>query len=203
MEKAWENEKYQQQMREEIKKVIYGFVLNHPLKEIEIADEIKNFLKKEAERLSLLRATAQTDQRYNELINPVYPEIPTRVIQQFKNLYQALKSLDENYQDDRAKEIISHIVNSSGNKIRQQIIEVFKRNEGKAFSIPDFQSILQMGRTALKTQLEILWNLGSLEKEIREERVGGYVTEEYGKEVVRGGRIEKVAYYKAINRKGG
>jgi len=203
MNKAWDNESYETQMREEIQNVVYGFVLNHPFREIEISEKIKNFLKNEAERLSLLRATAQTDQRYNELINQVYPEIPTRVVKQFKRLYQVLKSLDDNYPDEKAKKIISHIVNSSGNKIRQQIIEVFKRNEGKAFSIPDLQSILKMGRTALKTQLETLWNLGSLDKEIREERVGGYVNEEYGKEVVRGGRIEKVAYYKAIKRKRG
>ena len=201
MDKAWENENWEKKMRKEIQHTINGFILNHTLKDIEIPMEVKELLKKEANRLSLLRAVAQTDQRYNELINSVSPEVPTRLIKQFKRLYCALKSLDEKYPDERAKEIISHIVNSSGDKIRQQIMEVFKKNEGKEFSIPDLQSELKIGRAALKKQLETLWNLGSLDKQIREERIGGYVTYEYGAEVIKGGRVENIAYYTSIKRK--
>jgi len=50
----------------------------------------------------------------------------------------------------------------------------------------------------LKTELETLWNLGVVTKEIKKENLGGYITEEYGHEVIRGGRWEEVAYYKAV-----
>jgi hypothetical protein len=48
--------------------------------------------------------------------------VPTRSLKIFKRIYVALKSLDEKYPDDKARQIISHIVTSSGDKIRQQLI---------------------------------------------------------------------------------
>jgi hypothetical protein len=199
MKKAWENETHEQQMREEIQSAIYGFLVNHKFKEINVSKDIEEFIYKEATRLSILRATATTDWRFNELTSHVYPEVPTRLVKQFKRLYQALKNLDENYPDERAKQIITHIVDSSGSKIRQQIVSVLKNHTDKEYTIPELQSILKIGRTTLKTELEILWNLGSVTKESREERIGGYVTRNYdGVEEHRGGKIEEVAYYKAI-----
>lgn len=200
MDKAWENENYEQQMRTEIQNAIYGFWMAHKLKEITIPDDIKQFLKKEANRLSLLRATAQTDYKYDELLNPVNPEVPTRAVKIFKRLYTALKSLDNNYPDDRARQIISHIVTSSGDKIRQQIIDIFKTNPDNEYSVPQLQQIMKMGRSKIKSECEILWNMGSLAKEIKEERVGGYVANDYetGHEIIKGGHIQEVSYYHAV-----
>jgi len=198
MKAAWENENYEKQMREEIRNAIYGFWTNHKYQEKEIPPDIEEFLYKEADRLALLRASAMTDWKYNELTNDAYPEVPTRLIKQFKRLFVSLKNLDDNYTDERAKQIITHIVNSSGSKVRQKIIAVFKQDIDKEWTISKLQEVLKIGRSSLKTELEILWNLGSINKEIKKENWGGYVTDDNGHEIIRGGRWEEVAYYKAV-----
>jgi len=201
MRKAWENETYEAEMRKDIQDVIYGFWANHKFKEITIPDEIKDFIFKEAERLSILRATAMTDWKYGELTNFIHPEVPTRLVKQLKRLYQALKSLDNEYSDERAKSIISHVVDSSGNKIRQAILDTFNKNPENEYTIPNLHSILKIGRTALKTELEILWNLGIISKDVRNENVGGYVyKDDYYQEQIRGGKWQDVAYYKLIKK---
>jgi len=199
--KAWENEAFEERMKREIQQSVVGFIVQKKIKDIEISEEMKQFLMKEAQRLTILRASAMTDRRYRELFNPVYPEVPTRVIKQFKRLYITLKSLDDDYQDARAKEIISHIVNSSGNKVRQMIMDILKKST-VPLKIRELQQETRIGRSALKSQLEILWNLDVITKHIIEERIGGYVShDEFNNEFLRGGRIEEVAYYGWQNRK--
>ena len=200
MRMAWQNENYEKQMRGEIQTAIYGFWLHHKLKDIEISKDIEEYLYKESNRLALLRATAQTDYRYDELLNPVNPEVPTRALKIFKRFYVALKSLDDNYPDDKARKIITHIITSSGDKIRQQIIDIFKTDPEKEYSVPQLQQIMKMGRSKIKSECEILWNMNSLTKEIKEEQIGAYLTTDHdtGREILRGGRIQEVAYYKAV-----
>ena len=129
MDKAWENEQYEDEMRTEIQKAVCDFLTYHKVQDITITPEIKVFLKTEATRLSILRASGTVDRIYKELLNPIYPEVPTRLIKQFKRIYICLKSLDDNYPDKKAKQIISHIVDSSGNKVRQIVLKVLKNND--------------------------------------------------------------------------
>jgi len=198
MDAAWKNEDIEQQMKDEISEAVHNFLTYRKIKNIAIPEEIKSFIKQQANRLSILRAGGKTDRRYKELLNPVYPEVPTRVVKQFKRLYIALKSLDDNYPDEKVKEIISHIVNSSGNKVRQLILEFFEKNPDVDYKISEIQHHVKLSRDAVKVQLETLWNLSIIDKEVREERIGGYVhTDSYTQqEEIRGGRIEEVAYYR-------
>ena len=200
MDKAWENEEYEKQMKKELGKVVTEFLVQRPIKKINISPQIKRWLKKEAERLTILRAGGMTDRYDCELMNPVSPEIPTRVIKQFKRLYICLKSLDDNYSDDRCKKIITHVVNSSGNKVRQIILDVLKNAETE-LNLSEIHQRTKIGRRALKSQLEQLWSLDVVKKDIIEERVGAYVvTTKYG-EQLRGGRVMEVAYYSLKKRK--
>ena len=198
MSKSWDNENYEMEMQEELQDVVSGFFNYHRLKDIEISKEIKDFIFKEAERLSILRASGQVEYRYNELISDVHPEIPTRVVKQFKRLYVALKSLDENYPDKTAKAIIKHIVDSSGDRVRQKIMNIFRRNPEDWLSIANLQNKSKLGRTKVKIELETLWNIGWLVKEVREEVIGGWVDDSYGTEKRRGGRWQEVAYYRKV-----
>lgn len=203
MDMAWMNEQCEYEMCQDISNVVQNFLTFKKIMDIEISSEIKEFLKHEANRLAILRASAMVDKTHKELINPVYPEIPTRLIKQFKRIYISLKSLDNNYPDEKAKEIISHIVDSSGNRVRQIIIDFMKHNnfngnlDEKWLKIPEIQQGTRLGRKAIKAQLEMLWNMGLVEKEVREERIGGFVTYDYDlkAEVEKGGRIEEIAYY--------
>jgi len=198
MDAAWKNEDVEQQMKKEISEVVHNFLTYKKIKKIDISDEIKSFLKEQANKLSILRAGGKTDRRYKELLNPVYPEVPTRVVKQFKRLYISLKSLDDSYPDEKAKKIISHVVASSGNKVRQLILQIFEKTPDVDFKISDIQHKVKLSRDAVKVQLETLWNLDIIDKDVREERIGGYPHYDYEAhcEVIRGGRIEEVAYYR-------
>lgn len=196
MDKAIFNEKYEQEMTEEIRKAVNNFILYHKVKDIEPSKEMLDFLKSEANRLTILRATGIIDYNTAECISPIYPEVPTRLIKQFVKLYRCLKSLDDNYPDEKAKEIITHIVNSSGNNVRQMILNILEKSPKHKFKIPEVQQEIGLGRKSVKTQLEVLWNLGVVDKEVREERIGGYVHNYEGFEEIRGGHLEEISYYK-------
>lgn len=198
---AWDNEKTEELMRSEIKDTIQNFLKHAKFKRIDekdIPEDMKKFLCEEARRIAVLRATGMIDQTYRELNNPVVPEIPTRTIKQFKRLYIALKSLDSNYTDDRVKSIIKTIVDSSGNMVRQLVLEVLSGCYDRWYQIKEIQSRTRLGRNSVKSQLEILWNMDVIEKEVRPEQIGGYVyhNENTGIEEHRGGHIEDVSYYR-------
>jgi len=91
--KARDNRKYKNKMRNELKSIFYKFLEQKSFNNnIEIPKDIKEFITQETCKLSVLRAIAQTDPRYYELINMVYPEIPTRASIQFELLYISGKS---------------------------------------------------------------------------------------------------------------
>ncbi len=197
MDKAIQNEKYEEQMQNEIGKAVQDFLTYHKVKDIKISEENINFLKSEAKRCTILRASGMVDKQYKELLNPIDPEVPTRLIKQLIRLWRCLKSLDDDYPDEKAKEIITHIVNSSGDKVRQMVLELLQNNPDDEFKITDVQHHTRLGRKTVKAQLEMLWNLKVIDKETREERIGGYVyTDDLGNEMVRGGRIEKIPFYR-------
>jgi len=201
MDMAWENEKYEEKMATDIRDTVCSFLKTRKITLIDkdIPYETKKFLKQEAKRLRILRASGMTDRKNRELINPVSPEVPTRLIKQFKRIYISLKSLDEKYPDKKTKAIISRIVDSSGNKVRMKILEFLKKDTTKKFKIIDIHKKTRIGRSSLKSQLEMLWNLGVISKDIIEERIGGYpYTDPAGYESIRGGRIEDVAYYQYL-----
>ena len=198
MEGAWKNEKYEEEMIREMQSCVYDFLKFNKIKDIKIPDDIKKFLFKEASRLKILRASANVDRTNKELINPVYPEVPTRLIKQFKRIYISLKSLDENYPDEKVKEIITRIVDSSGDKVRQKIIKFLKNKKNFEFKIVDIHKKLKIGKSSIKRQLEILWNLDIVTKDIREERIGGYsfFDKDDGHVETRGGFMKEILYYR-------
>jgi len=75
------------------------------------------------------------------------------------------------------------------------VIKFLANNSDKEFKISDVQQALKIGRNSVKTQLEQLWNLDVINKDVREERVGAYVVGSGEYEEMRGGHIENVSYY--------
>jgi hypothetical protein len=199
--KAWDNEKYEETMRKELAKTTLEFLGAKVFKRIEdelIPDEMKEYLISEANRLAILRATVLIDQSQRECVSPVVPEEPTRLIKQFKRLYIALKSLDPEYSDDRIKSIIKTIVDSSGHKVRQIVIRVLEGSFNRWLKIKEISTETRIGRNSLKQQLEILWNMGIVDKETRDERIGGYPYYDGENRLIgeRGGIIKEVEYYR-------
>lgn len=198
MDMAWYNEGFEEEMKKDIQLAVSNFIYQKRKKfdvHVDITEEMKCFLKKEAQRLSVLRSSGITDRYSNETINPIRPEIPTRLIKQFKRLYISLKNLDDDYPDEKIKEIISHIVDSSGNPVRSLVMD-YMRYEEDWRCVQDLHIDTRLGRAVVKRELEVLWNIHVVDKEIREEQVGGFVDNSAGFESVRGGRVEKVSYYR-------
>ena len=204
MEKAWQNSGHENEITQETRSIITEFFLYHKIKDIKISDEMKGFLKEQAKRLMTLRASGPVDRAYREMLNPVVPEVPSRLFKQFKKLYIGLKSLDEEYPDEKCRDIIQRIVDSSGNKVRQLVLNFLEKSdtlEQKWYKLSDVQYGVRLSRGSVKQQLETLWNMGEIEKKVVEERIGAYVvtfSDSYGKprEDLRGGHIEEVAYYR-------
>jgi len=196
MDAAWDNEGCEENMKRDLQDIVKRFIAAHNIKDIKIPPEIKTLIKKQADKLAILRASATTDRRHGELINPIYPEVPTRCVKQFKRLYISLKSLDDDYTDEKCMKIIEHIVESSGNPVRRKIVDTLK-GAGIPMNIKEVSQKTGIGRKSLKRQLEILWNLKVVEKTSVEERIGGFFYEDNnGHEKIKGGRIEEVFYYK-------
>ncbi len=201
MEMAWENEDYEEEMRAELRTVVYDFCLYHKPENIKVSKAIREFLNNEANHLSLLRATGDIDWKHGELRGDVTREIPTRLIKQLKRIYIALKSLDPEYPDSKAKRIIRKIITSSGSRNRQRIIKVFKdtKMEDNWLNIANIRQETRLGRMTIKAECEQLWSLGSLKKEVRVERIGSTATSDIdGYEVQKGGLIREVDYYAPI-----
>lgn len=196
MDAAWENENYEAEMAAEIQSIMQLFLEGRTVnKDMKIEPDIKKFIKKEAQRLTILRASQATDYRHGELINRVRPEVPTRLLKQLKRIYICLKSLSDDYPDDKCKEIITRIVNSSGNELRQKIIKYFDKHEGE-YTVEDIRRHLRVGRSAIKNQMEHLWNMEILDMRTETRNIGGWLTEDsMGRESTRGGKVEQIDLY--------
>jgi len=204
MDHAWDNEEYEEKMRKELRTVTSNFCLYHKLQKVKIPNEIKEFLQHEASRLALLRATGDIDWNTGELKGFVIPEIPTRLIKQFKRLWIALMSLDPEYSETTAKRIIIKLVNSSGSKTRQKILDVFKlpNNKNDWVTVPDLQLGTKLGRRVVKAECEQLWNLGSLEKQTVIMHFGGdIVPDRDGQNAWSRGFDREVDQYRAVTQK--
>lgn len=189
MKKALENRSKKKEMKQELKDTLQGFLLDKKFdSNIPIPENILEFIFKKCEKLRLLRASgSSTDWRTGELDSDIEAEVTTRLVQQFSLFYQALKSLDPNYPEERYQQIIERFVKSSSQPVRYKLYEYFKKNP-EWTTIYNLHLKLKNSKIAILSQCESLWNLGSLEKEFREESVGYEGSN----------RWKDVAYYKPL-----
>jgi len=177
MEKAWSNENYEEEMKKALRDVVRKFAKCHDYDEnIKVSEKMKEFIKSEAKRLEYLRATAPID-RSGELLANVVPAKPYRSMKQFKKIYLALKSLDPQFDDERAKEIIRNIVDSTSNPVRTGIMYIHENDiEGK-YTFQDYKKMLKVSRYMVKCQAMTLWNIGYLERVTETKTVAGKLEE--------------------------
>ena len=200
MHQVFNNIGQRETMRKEIQEVIHNFIFSHKYNNnIKIPKDILEFIYNSCQKLTFLRATAPIDWYSGELSNDAETEVPTRLAEQFIVLYKALNSLENDYDPKRYKNIVENIIKSSSQPVRYKLYNIFKEQPDKWFMISDLMKKTKLGRKAIVSQCEILWNLGSLRKEIREELVGatGVYTDEHDVEHPRGGRMKNVWYYKS------
>lgn len=157
-----ENEEVELDMRLELKKITQKFLNSIRYTPIKLSDETKNKLFAYSEYIRLMRATAEFDIQSGDLINMVYPEEPTRIYKQLKRMYIALRSLDPDYPDERAFEIIEHLAESSSHQLRTKVFKVLIKNN--RISTNTVAKKLKIGYKTAYKQLNTLWNLKIVDK---------------------------------------
>lgn len=174
MNYAIKNEKEEELMKEELRKITKAFLKDKRIIQRDLTDEETEDLKNIAEFITIARASAEIDSYTNELRNLVYPEQPTRIVKQLKRMYLALMSLEKDYRKDRAFQILWHLAKSCAFPIRIRVFEFFIRNflltdVTKEYSTSYIANHLKIGKKTAQRELNILWNIDILKKEEREE----------------------------------
>lgn len=162
-DKVWENEEHEEVMRTDLNSSVKGFLKDKKIKNIIISNEVKKELEIYVEVLRHLRASAEVDSFSGELIGVVYPEQPTRVLKQLKRLFIALKSLDDKYPDDLALQIIRHVVKSSCSYNRWLVLAELAKMD-REVSVSKIGQELKLGTKTIYRELNILWNLGLIDR---------------------------------------
>lgn len=166
-DKVWENEGHEDLMRTALKISVSEFLRNRPIKKIDISDEVKKELEAYVEVLRYLRASAEIDSFSGELISLVYPEQPTRALKQLKRLFISLKSLDDDYPDELALQIIGHIVKSSCSFNRWLVLSGLSRYTDR-ISISTLAQDIKLGTKTIYRELNTLWNLGLIDRTLEQ-----------------------------------
>lgn len=156
MEKIFTNRKLKKKMRKELSTISNKFIDQfQELKEIEISPETKHRIKLMGQLITLLRVSAESDPFTGDLVNLVYPERATRIIEQLIELHKCLMNLDPNYDEERAIEIMRHVVLSSIHPIRLSVLEELT-DDDRSHSINEISKKICLGWKIIKRELNIL-----------------------------------------------
>lgn len=173
MDRALGHMEQESTMKKDLQEIIQSFLTNRKFnKDVEITDEIKQWIKDKCKELALFRATASFEMRTGELRGYASREIPTRLVQQFILLYKSLKSIEPDYTDDRFKHIIMNIVKATGDPIRQKIYYFLKDKPNIEYNIKSLHEQLIVGNRTIKRQCEVLTAMGILRRLIKTEYYG-------------------------------
>jgi len=171
MKKCFENEEFEQKIKEELKEKTREFLDRTFIKRDFINPKVINELMEIATYITYMRATAEIDGFSNSLRNDVYPEEPTRIAKQLKRLYLCLTNLDEDYPIERALEILWHIAKSSAFPLRVKIFEYLLR-ESEEVSTSALSEKLHIGKSTVQRQMGVLWNLRLVD--CRKEKINSF-----------------------------
>jgi len=174
MRKCMENEQLEESIRRDLNEVTTKFLFHCKIKRIELSEEILLYLQKMSMYLSFMRASAEFDFN-NHLYSDVSPEEPTRIIKQLKRLYICLKSLDKDYSDEKALEILWEIVNHSSNQNRVNVLKLLLN--GEELSTSQIADILHIGKSSSTRELNVLWNLRLIK--VRREQINSNTDRTY------------------------
>jgi hypothetical protein len=173
LDKAMENDDYEEQMRKEIQETVHSFMKDRTLiPKIKISDDTNIFLNQQVQRLRLLRATAEIDYYSSMVKGEISIETPTRAKKQLKRLIEGLRSLDRDYPKEKIYQIITRMVNSSGNQLRKEIMDQFEKNPAQELNISQISDIVRSNKKLVSIELEFLWKLEWLNRTVIPVKIG-------------------------------
>ena len=160
MEKCFENESMEKEIGLQLKNITTEFIEQKKITREEYPKEVLDEIKNIAIYITYMRATAEFDNYSNELRNLVYPEEPTRIAKQLKRLYICLKSLEEDYSDYKAFEILWHVARSSAFPIRIKIFDYLLKHNGNEYSTSQLSEVMMIGKSTAKRECLVMENMG-------------------------------------------
>ena len=161
------NEMEEENMRTELHNTTCEFLKYKTIKNEMLTEEQIDKITKFVKYLSYMRAIADTDSFSGEIRADVSVEMPTRIVKQFKRIFIALKSLEKNYSDERAFEILKHITLSSCDQNRIKIYHYIKDIKDR-LSTSKISHAVNLGKKTTYKELAILNNLGLICHDIEE-----------------------------------
>ena len=163
MDKVEENADYEIEMRHELRMVTCAFINTHEYDNIKPGAETKKKIRNLVNYVRLMRASAEIDFGTGELRAEVFPEKPTRIYKQFLLLFSALKSLTPGYSDDKVLLLLEHISKSCASQNRVKTL-----NHLIKMKVPqttnNIHTRLKLGYKTIYTELNILWNMGIINR---------------------------------------
>lgn len=165
MQAVWNNSDSKVQRQKELKEAVRAFFLywkNNPVEVDEISEHVKNRLFEYADFVTQLRVTAECDWRTGDLTNFVYPEKPTRILEQLKMLFVCLKRIAPNYSDEDALKRVFEVVKSSIHPVRLKILLTIKET-GK-LSTTQIAHRVGLHYATTNRELQVCKQLGILTK---------------------------------------
>jgi predicted transcriptional regulator len=176
MMKVWENSGSEKEREFELKQAVNEYFAwweqnRTELSQVTISDEIRNRIFKLAFFITQLRATAESDPKTGDLLNFVYPEAPTRILEQLKMMFIHLKQITFNYSDEDAMARLFEITKSSIHPVRLKILKtLYEHPEGLSTTKISRKVDLQFAVT--KRELNICHQLGIVERTEQKEQGG-------------------------------
>jgi len=137
----------------------------------DIPKEVEEKIFHLTDKLSVLRATAAWDRSRGELLSDAHHEIPSRNSQQLQQFYLALKSLDPNYPDQRALDILEHIVASSGDPVTTKVYQCL-HDADMPLTTNAVTKKLKLGYKTVYSRLFLLWNLEVVDMDVNSTQGG-------------------------------
>lgn len=131
--------------------------------EFPITDDMAQEIKKIARWTAKMRAGGNFDAYAGELKTLPQPEKPTRIIKQFAKLVKSLKSLSDEYTDERVKNVLRKIAVSSADPLKVNLYR-FIATAPKRVAQTDMVNELKTSKNPVKKRLQEMWHVGILEK---------------------------------------
>lgn len=169
IKKAESNNGKEDEMNKEMIRIYNAFLLQKKYKNFPLPPHIYNYLVEKVKEIAILRGSGELDWKGNSY-DSANIEMPTRPMKQLSRLYSALKSIDENYPENRFKKIVENITRSSGNEERYRILRMIKKKPNETYRVRDFDKLL-IPKRIVSRELEFLWMLGILDRKTEEEMI--------------------------------
>ena len=151
------------QMGAELRGAVAAFLSVRKFAPIEVTEAEANTIFGMAKRTAVMRCDASHEWYSGELMADAVGEVPTRLFKQLLLMYQALRSLDDNYGAEQALRIVRHVARSTSLPMRVKVADYLGKRNDWPQTTSQVARELGLGKKTILRQLSVFQNLGYVE----------------------------------------